>query len=259
MIRNLFAKKLKGNIGLMKRLLLFILISNIAFGQLLDQSEKELIPVKRFDNIATRQVDENLINPTIILNAGKSNFFWSGGLKFGPKTHNGKLRLLNGNINLNEQNISGDVTINMLSLNNSELVGTSSERLVGHLRSADFFDVEKYPTAKLSINKSKIIEKLSDGRYKMLIDGDMTIKSKTNPISFEAIVDLTSEIKTAEGTLVFNRNDFNVQYRSEMHLNDPKSFWNKLQTTRDTAKDKVINEEIEIQFDVVSMPGMLSK
>ena len=243
----------------MKRLLLFILVSNFVFGQLLDQSEKELIPVKRFDNIATRQVDENLINPTIILNAGKSNFIWSGGLKFGPKTHNGKLRLLNGNINLNEQNISGDVTINMLSLNNSELVGTSSERLVGHLRSADFFDVEKYPTAKLSIKKSKIIEKLSDGRYKMLIDGDMTIKSKTNPISFEAIVDLISEIKTAEGTLVFNRNDFNVQYRSEMHLNDPKSFWNKLQTTRDTAKDKVINEEIEIQFDVVSMPGMLSK
>ena len=259
MIRNLFAKKLKGNIGLMKRLLLFILISNIAFGQLLDQSEKELIPVKRFDNIATRQVDENLINPTIILNAGKSNFIWSGGLKFGPKTHNGKLRLLNGNINLNEQNISGDVTINMRSLNNSELAGTLSERLVGHLRSADFFDVEKYPTAKLSIKKSKIIEKLSDGRYKMLIDGDMTIKSKTNPISFEAIIDLISEIKTAEGTLVFNRNDFDVQYRSEMHLNDPKSFWNKLQTTRDTAKDKVINEEIEIQFNVVSMPGMLSK
>ena len=160
---------------------------------------------------------------------------------------------------VNEQNISGDVTINMLSLTNSELSGTSSERLVGHLRSADFFDVEKYPTAKLSIKNSKIIEKLNDGRYKMLIDGDMTIKSKTNPISFEAIIDLNSEVKTAEGKLVFNRNDFNVQYRSEMHLNDPKTFWNKIQTTRDTAKDKVINEEIEIRFNVVSMPGMLSK
>ena len=44
-----------------------------------------------------------------------------------------------------------------------------------------------------------------------------------------------------------------------MHLNDPKTFWNKIQTTRDTAKDKVINEEIEIRFNVVSMPGMLSK
>ena len=38
----------------MKKLLLFILISNFACGQLLDQSEKELIPVKRFDNMATR-------------------------------------------------------------------------------------------------------------------------------------------------------------------------------------------------------------
>ena len=44
-----------------------------------------------------------------------------------------------------------------------------------------------------------------------------------------------------------------------MHLDDPKSFWNKLQTTRDTAKDKVINEEIEIRFNVVSRAGMLSK
>ena len=76
----------------------------------------------------------------------------------------------------------------MLSLNNSELIGTSSERLVGHLRSADFFDVEKYPTAKLSIKNSKVIEKLEDGKYKMLVNGDMTVKSKTNPISFEAII-----------------------------------------------------------------------
>lgn len=242
----------------MKKILFAILISSFAFGQLLNNSEKEVIPVKKNTDII-RQVDESLISPMIILDPTKSRFVWNGGLKFGPKTHNGKLRLLNGNIFLDQQSISGDVVINMLSLNNSELVGTSSERLVGHLRSADFFDVEQYPTAKLSIKKSKVIEKLSDGRYKMLVDGDMTVKSKTNSISFEAIIDLDSDVKTANGVLIFNRNDFDVQYRSEMHLDDPKSFWNKLQTTRDTAKDKVINEEIEIKFNVVSRAGMLSK
>ena len=242
----------------MKKILFTILISSFAFGQLLNNSEKEVIPVKK-DSDIIRQVDESLISPMIILDPVKSRFVWNGGLKFGPKTHNGKLRLLNGNIFLDQQNISGDVVINMLSLNNSELVGTSSERIVGHLRSADFFDVEQYPTAKLSIKKSKVIEKLNDGRYKMLIDGDMTVKSKTNSISFEAIIDLDSDVKTANGVLIFNRNDFDVQYRSEMHLDDPKSFWNKLQTTRDTAKDKVINEEIEIRFNVVSRAGMLSK
>ena len=128
-----------------------------------------------------------------------------------------------------------------------------------HAKSDDMFDVEKYPTAKLSIKNSKIIEKLNDGRYKMLIDGDMTIKDKTNSISFEAIVDLNSNVKTAEGKLSFDRSTFNVQYRSEMHLDNPNSFWNKVQTSRDAAKDKVIRDMIEIDFNVVSLPGMLSK
>ena len=44
-----------------------------------------------------------------------------------------------------------------------------------------------------------------------------------------------------------------------MHLENPKTFWNKLQTTRDTAKDKVIRDSIEIDFNVSSQPGMLSK
>ena len=93
----------------------------------------------------------------------------------------------------------------------------------------------------------------------MLIDGDMTIKDKTNSISFEAIVDLNSNVKTAEGKLSFDRSTFNVQYRSEMHLDNPNSFWNKVQTSRDAAKDKVIRDMIEIDFNVVSLPGMLSK
>ena len=211
------------------------------------------------DSIATKQIDDSVISPTIFLNVGKSKFEWTGGLKFGVKKHTGKLRMSSGNIVLDNQKITGDVVINMLSLTNSELSGGSSERLVGHLRSADFFNVENFPTAKLSIKNSKILEKLEDGRYKMLLDGSMTVKGKTNPVSFESIINLDSDIKTAEGTLIFNRNDFGVQYRSEMHLDNPKSFWNQLQTTRDTAKDKVINEEIEIQFNVVSMPGMLSK
>ena len=243
----------------MKKSLILMLLLNFSFAQLLDKSEKELIPMKRLDNIATKQMDDSVISPTIFLNVGKSKFVWTGGLKFGAKKHTGKLRMLSGNIVLDNQNITGDVVINMLSLTNSELSGGSSERLVGHLRSADFFNVENFPTAKLSIKNSKILEKLEDGRYKMLIDGSITIKGKTNPVSFESIINLDSDIKTAEGTLIFNRNDFGVQYRSEMHLNNPKSFWNQLQTTRDTAKDKVINEEIEIQFNVVSMPGMLSK
>jgi hypothetical protein len=57
----------------------------------------------------------------------------------------------------------------------------------------------------------------------------------------------------------FNRTDFDVQYRSEMHLDDAKSFWNKLNTTKEAVKDKVIQDKIEVMFNIISMPGVLDR
>jgi hypothetical protein len=50
-----------------------------------------------------------------------------------------------------------------------------------------------------------------------------------------------------------------VQYRSEMHLDDAKSFWNKLNTTKEAVKDKVIQDKIEVMFNIISMPGILDR
>ena len=74
MQRNIFSKKLKGNHRLMKKSLILILLLNFSFAQLLDKSEKELIPMKRLDNIATKQMNDSVISPTIFLNVGKSKF-----------------------------------------------------------------------------------------------------------------------------------------------------------------------------------------
>lgn len=243
----------------MKKVLILISIFSFAYGQALDRSEEELIPTERFNIMSSNILDDRSFSPVIILNQKQSNFIWTGGLKFGTTNHNGNLKMKSGNITLENNKISGEVVIDMLSLSNNDMPSGPGERLVGHLRSPDFFNVERFPIAKLNIQKSRIVEKLGDGSYKMIIDGLMTIKGQTNPISFEAKVNLDAEIKTAEGKLVFNRNDFNIQYRSEMHLENPKTFWNKLQTTRDTAKDKVIRDSIEIDFNVSSQPGMLSK
>ena len=93
----------------------------------------------------------------------------------------------------------------------------------------------------------------------MEISGDLTIKSITKPIIFTALIDLKSDIKSATGTMKFNRIDFGVQYRSEIKLDDAKSFWNDLQTTKKTTMDKVIKDEIEVKFNIVSMPGILER
>ena len=243
----------------MKKILFIIVFFNLAFGQLLNNQEPELKPLKKSLNISALKVSDTNTGSTVVLDQSRSRFVWEGGLKFAVSNHDGNLKMSNGSVSINDNVIAGTVVIDMNSMTNNDLSGGSKERLIGHLKSPDFFHVTKFPKAVLKIKSSKILEKLDSGKYKMLINGDMTIKDKTNPISFEAIVDLDSNIKTAEGKLVFDRSKFNVQYRSEMHLDNPNSFWNKVQTSRDAAKDKVIRDLIEINFNIVSLPGMLSK
>tara|TARA_B100001173_G_C15946687_1_gene529502 strand:- start:380 stop:1111 length:732 start_codon:yes stop_codon:yes gene_type:complete len=243
----------------MKKILFIIAFCNLALGQLLNNQEPELKPLKQSLNISALKVSDTNIGSTVVLDQSRSTFVWEGGLKFAVSNHDGNLKMSNGSVSINDNVIAGTVVIDMNSMTNNDLSGGSKERLIGHLKSPDFFHVTKFPKAVLKIKSSKILEKLDSGKYKMLINGDMTIKDKTNPISFEAIVDLDSNIKTAEGKLAFDRSEFNVQYRSEMHLDNPNSFWNKVQTSRDAAKDKVIRDLIEINFNIVSLPGMLSK
>lgn len=56
-------------------------------------------------------------------------------------------------------------------------IDTNSEQRDGHLRSADFFDSEKYPEMKFV---STSISKKDDGEY--VLKGDLTIKDVTKPV-----------------------------------------------------------------------------
>src|SRR5579883_981191 len=60
-------------------------------------------------------------------------------------------------------------------------VDTRDERRDGHLRSADFFDAEKYPVITF---KSKKIEKKGGSKYKVL--GDLTLHGVTKEVVFDA-------------------------------------------------------------------------
>jgi polyisoprenoid-binding protein YceI len=53
-----------------------------------------------------------------------------------------------------------------------------------HLRSADFFDVEKYPEIRY---RSTSVERLGQNRYRVI--GDLTIRDQTRPVSLEVEVE----------------------------------------------------------------------
>ncbi len=62
------------------------------------------------------------------------------------------------------------------------------EKLTGHLKNADFFDVKKYPTATFESTK---IEKVSDTEIKFT--GKLTMLGKTEEIVVPAKVDMSDE------------------------------------------------------------------
>jgi polyisoprenoid-binding protein YceI len=89
-------------------------------------------------------------------------------------------------------------------------VNTRNEQRDAHLRAADFFDAEKFPTATFSSTGVR-----QDGdRY--VVDGDFTLKGVTKPISLELEFNGVNpgmghgEVAGFEASVVLNRKDFGI-------------------------------------------------
>jgi polyisoprenoid-binding protein YceI len=94
----------------------------------------------------------------------------------------------------------------MTSLINTDLQDEGyNKKLVGHLKSDDFFGVEKHPTATLNITKAT---KFSNG--KASITGKLRIKSKTETITF----DIVKNENTYTAKIEIDRSKYDVKYGS---------------------------------------------
>lgn len=204
--------------------------------------------INEFSSVVNKEVNVNI-------DVNKSELNWLGGLKYNVKDHYGKVGIKNGRFKIDENNsISGKLIVDMSSITNEDVDSQWKQNLINHLKSEDFFDVKKFNTATIEITSSKIIEKLDNNNMKVQVDALLTIKSIKNKVRFYAEVDFGSSIKSAKGKMIFDRNDFEIQYRSEMHLYDSESFWNKIGSSVSPAMDKIIKDNIEIDFNIVTRP-----
>ena len=157
------------------------------------------------------------------------------GKEISTKIHTGTLNLSDGTIQIIDENtINGNITIDMSSINVTDLQGRAKEILEGHLRSAEFFEDETYPNATHNF-KSKSYNKL-----KNLIDfeGQLTIKDISNPIFFSATLIESSPYLKAKSILSFDRSKYNVRFRSG-------SFFENL-------GDKLILDDIDVNIVLVT-------
>jgi polyisoprenoid-binding protein YceI len=139
------------------------------------------------------------------LNMEKSSVEWLG-KKVGGQ-HGGNILVKSGYFELKGGKIeSGNFVIDMTSITNTDLKDDGyNQKIVGHLKSEDFFGVEKYPTANFVVTQST---KFSKGTA--TITGDITIKGKTESISAE-VVRMGNEYTTE---LEIDRSKFDVRYGS---------------------------------------------
>lgn len=164
------------------------------------------------------------------VNSEKSILRWTG--KKVGKDHTGKIALKEGSFTLkNGKFTGGQFVIDMNAITNEDLADAEwNAKLIGHLKSDDFFSVEKFPVSILKIRESTAFDK-----DQATVTGDLTIKGITHPITFK--VKRIGDV--FQSTVTFDRSKYDVKYASG------KFFAN--------LGDNAINDEIPLDVTLIAI------
>lgn len=166
---------------------------------------------------------------TYSFDAASSKITWVGKKVTGQ--HNGTINLKSGELSLDQS--KGSFVIDMNSIACEDLKGEWNQKLVGHLKSDDFFNVKKYPEAKFVLSTLK---KVSGDKYK--VTGDLTVKNITKPVTFDAVISVAKDAASMKAKFSIDRTKWDIRYRSGKFF-DVKELG-----------DKLIYDPIEIGLDL---------
>jgi len=158
---------------------------------------------------------------------------WKGD-KIVGSFHIGTIDLKSGWLTVDGTSVTGgEFIVDMNSIRNSDVKDEKMrERLIGHLKSDDFFGVEKYPHSKLVITGSS---RTADG--KTMFRGNLTIKEVTHPVEFTATESKSGDAVTYVAAINFDRSLYDVRFGSG-------KFFSNL-------GDNAINDEIKLNVKLV--------
>ncbi|WP_276877593.1 YceI family protein [Chryseobacterium joostei] len=150
-------------------------------------------------------------------------------------SHFGNIKFESGDVTVKDGKLeSGKFVADMNSLTSVDLKDSPEDmgKLNGHLKSGDFFEVEKFPTASFEITK---ITPTTEGDYNTLLDGNLTIKGITKPVQFKANVSVKDgEVSVATEPKDVKREEFGVKFQAP-------------------AENGVIKDEVTLQISVKAL------
>lgn len=151
-----------------------------------------------------------------VLDTLNSRIEWKGFkvLKTDNTSHFGTIKFESGDVSVKDGQLeSGKFVADMNTLTSVDLKDDAEnlEKLNGHLKSADFFGTEKFPTASYEITK---VTANAQGDYNTLLDGNLTMKGITKPVQFNANVAVKDgEVRIATEPKDILREDFGVKFQ----------------------------------------------
>ncbi|MGC9352480.1 MAG: YceI family protein [Mariniphaga sp.] len=167
------------------------------------------------------------------LDKSNSTVKWNGKKVTGE--HYGTIDFKNGNLDVADNKImSGTFQMDMTTIVNEDLSSESmNKKLVGHLKSDDFFSVDKHPVSTLVIKEVK-----HKSGKNHLFTGDLIIKGIIHPVTFDAEVIIDGDNLRAKGKMEVDRTLYDIKFRSGKFFSD--------------LGDNLIYDTFTLDFDIVA-------
>jgi len=176
---------------------------------------------------------ERPVAPVYKVNPKESSLSWKGKKVTGE--HTGNINLASGALVWDGKTLKGgNFDIDVTSITITDLTDAGSNaKLLGHLKSDDFFGVEKFPKASFVITSVTAKE---DHNY--AVKGKLTIKGITNDVEFPAQVKAEGKKISATAKIIVDRTKYNIKFRSA-------NFFENL-------GDKAIEDDFELDVKLVA-------
>jgi polyisoprenoid-binding protein YceI len=203
---------------------------------------KILLKMKKFFVFAAFAVlaltSATVIKPvTYKMDASKSTFKWTGKKVTG--THWGYIKFTDGSITTDGTNVTGgSFNVDMNSMDVQDIPAEKGGgKLLGHLKSDDFFGTEKFPTSTLTIKSAT-----AKGGGQFDVKADLTIKGTTSEVMFPATISMDGKTLTAKAAFKVDRTKYGIKYGSG-------SFFENL-------GDKAISNDFDVEVDIAAAADM---
>ena len=139
-----------------------------------------------------------------MIDPSASKVEWTGSKVTGK--HDGGFKVFKGEVNFVEgtpEKSSVNVEIDTDSLY------TDNDKLVGHLKSPDFFDVAKFPKASFT---STEVTKGGEKGATHTVKGNLTLHGVTKSVTFPATIKTSASGVDVDAEFAINRKDFGLVY-----------------------------------------------